>query len=119
MPRSLTRVEDWARAEAFAKRTSSHYRISAEPEQHFCSANYLDGEWASRKAARHGNLVPQGQSGFGGRKCCLEENLSVLDRTRSDPVYYLPVRPPTWPARHPQAALHARTVEAAFAESAS
>jgi hypothetical protein len=57
MPRSLTRVEDWARAEAFAKRTSFHYRSSAEPEQRFGSADYLEGEWASREAARHGKLA--------------------------------------------------------------
>ena len=56
MPRRLTRVEDWARAETFAKRTSFHYCISAEPEQPFGSANYLDGEWASWKAARDGKV---------------------------------------------------------------
>ena len=56
MPRSLTRVEDWARAETFAKRTPFHHRISAKPEQPFGSANYLDGERASRKAARNGKV---------------------------------------------------------------
>ena len=57
MPRSLTRVEDWAKAEAFAKRTSLHYGISAEPEQPLGSANYLEGVWASREAARHGKVA--------------------------------------------------------------
>ena len=56
MSRSLTRVEDWARAEAFAKRTSFHYRISAEPEQPFGPANYPHGVWASWKAARDGKI---------------------------------------------------------------
>jgi hypothetical protein len=56
MPHSLTRAEDWARAETFAKRTSFHSRIWAEPEQPLGSANYLDGEWASWKAARDGKM---------------------------------------------------------------
>jgi hypothetical protein len=38
MPPSLTRAGDWARAETFAKQTSFHYRISAEPEQPLGSA---------------------------------------------------------------------------------
>jgi hypothetical protein len=57
MPRSWTRVEDWARAETFAKRSSFSYRVSAEPERLLVSANYLDGVWASREAARHGKVA--------------------------------------------------------------
>ena len=67
MPRSLTRAEDWARAETFAKRTSFHSRIWAEPAQLFCSANYLDGEGASWKTARDEKPA----SGLGGRELVL------------------------------------------------
>ena len=57
MPRSLTRVEDWARAETFAKRTSFHYRISAEPEQRAATASPFCRGFFIGKTRAHG--IPQ------------------------------------------------------------
>jgi len=84
MPHSLTRAEDWARAETFAKRTSFHYRISAEPEQPFGSANYPDGVWASWKAARDGKIVFTGAIRLG----CAEGlfSLGLIDVVDCDDV---------------------------------
>jgi len=49
MPCILTRVEDWARAETSAKRTSFHYRISAEPYGKRCAALDLNELFKSEK----------------------------------------------------------------------
>jgi hypothetical protein len=70
MPRSWTRVEDWARAETFAKRSSLHDRISAELEQPLGSAKHLDGEGLLGKRPETGRAFIGHNSkllGSGGR----------------------------------------------------